>query len=317
VANGIDPSRVQEDPAAVEDADLTVNHFAKLYLEWSEQHHTPALYKINKLSLDNDVLPFWKDTPIAEIGRRDAIALLERVAKRAKGQVSNVQRAARGVFNYALEREYINANPLLNLNKVVPALKLTPRERILSDSEIKTVWESLQDTSRESVVRRALKLVLLTAQRPGEVAGMHRREIEGEWWTIPKGRTKSGREHMVYLTPTAIQLIGSAEGYIFPSSVVEDIDGGMLDQPILRMALSRHVHRAGFFQLPRWTPHDLRRTARTYMERLGIPEAHSEAVLAHSKKGIVKVYNRHEYEDEKKIALLLWEAELLRLLGQG
>lgn len=64
------------------------------------------------------------------------------------------------------------------------------------------------------------------------------------------------------------------------------------------------------------SPHDLRRTARTIMARLGVPEEHAEAVLNHKKQGIVKVYNLHQYADEKKAALLLWEKELLRIISE-
>jgi integrase len=114
--------------------------------------------------------------------------------------------------------------------------------------------------------------------------------------------------HRVYLTPTALELIGNEEGFIFPSY-------RMANGYISRQTLSQHVATRNYFDLPKWTPHDLRRTARTEMARIGIPEEHAEAVLNHKKQGIVKVYNLHQYADEKKAALLLWEAELLRIIG--
>jgi integrase len=321
VAKGIDPQEQNKAIAEVNDieADCSFGTFAALYLTWSEQQHVPALYKTNKLSLINDVLPFWKDTLITDIGRRDVITLLTRVAQRAPGQASNVHRAARGVFNHALELEYIKANPCLNLNKIVPELKYKPRKRRLDDQEIRAVWSSLKDSSRESVTRRALKLILVTAQRPGEVAGMHSSEIQvgaGKpicatcrrcgLWTIPAERMKGREVHTVYLTATALELIGTTEGYIFPSTTPL--------KPIKRAALAEFVNRVYYINLPRWTPHDLRRTVRTCMEDLGIPEAHSEAVIAHCKKGIVKTYNLHEYKEEKRAALLKWEARLLKLV---
>jgi len=316
VSKGVDP---KEQIKAVEEAkekarNTTFKHFSDEYLRWSEQHHTQAGYKINKLSLENDVLPFWQDRDISGISRRDAIELLERVAHRAPGQAGNVQRAARGVFGYALEREYIPANPMLGLSKVVPALKQVPRERILTDAEIIQLWPTLPPY---------LQLILLTAQRPGEVAGIHTREIQiginkpwcatcrrCGWWTIPPERTKSGKEHMVYLTVSALKLISDLDGYVFPSPKSDS-----LDKPIERMALSRYVHRHNYNNLPRWTPHDLRRTARTHMARIGIIDEHAEAVLAHCKQGIKKVYNKYEYQEEKKSALLKWEEELLKIIS--
>jgi len=66
--------------------------------------------------------------------------------------------------------------------------------------------------------------------------------------------------------------------------------------------------------LPHWTPHDLRRTARTHMSRLRIPREHAEALLNRAKQGMVKVYDQYEFDDEKKEARQIWEKELLRLI---
>jgi integrase len=305
--NGIDPK--YKEPAA----ELTTfKHFSDLYLEWSEKNHVLALYKINKYSLDNDVLPFWKDRPLAGIGKRDAIELLERVAARSPGQVNNVLRAARGVFKYAVDRDYKEYNPMYGLAKIVTAAKYVPAERYLSDAELKAVWPLLP---------AHVKLVLVTAQRPGEVAGMHMKEIHKGvdkaqcleclapcyTWDIPKERYKSGKAHSVYLTATALDLIGHADTYVFPSPKP--------DMPIQCAALSRYVNRNKYFGLDEWHPHDLRRTARTIMSRIGIPDEHAEAVLGHAKKGLLKTYNRHDYQEEKAAALIKWEAELLRIVS--
>jgi integrase len=214
-------------------------------------------------------------------------------------------------LDYALQRDHIEANPAINLSKVVPALKQNHRERILSEAELKALWPQLTPQ---------LKLILVTAQRPGEVAGMHTNETQiGEnksyclkcrrcgSWTIPPERAKNGKEHIVHLTHTAFTLIKDTEGYSFPSSIE--------DKSIHSKAMSTYVRRAQYYGLPRWTPHDLRRTARTYMAKLGVPDEHAEAVIAHSKRGMVKIYNRHEYQEEKKAALILWETELLKIVG--
>jgi integrase len=68
-----------------------------------------------------------------------------------------------------------------------------------------------------------------------------------------------------------------------------------------------------YYGLPRWTPHDLRRTARTNFSRMGVPLPVAEAILNHAKEGMVKVYDLHEYKDEKKKAMLMWDRELEKL----
>ena len=106
---------------------------------------------------------------------------------------------------------------MFRLSKAVPELKYTPRDRILTDDEIRYIWKELDEGTENSRNTRALRLVLVTAQRPGEVSGMHRREIQGNTWTIPKERMKMRvGDHIVHLTATALKLIGDAEGYIFP-----------------------------------------------------------------------------------------------------
>jgi len=311
VKAGQEPEVQSKPEAALEPQEDTSMHFQEFsdqFLKWSKKNHSDSWYKTNKLSLDNDVLPHWGTLNIDTIRRRDCIELLERVSHRSAGQVSNVHKAMRGVFDYALQRDYIGANPALKLTKVVPDLKNIPRDRTLSEKELKTIWKALEDTP----AHRALKLILICAQRPGEVAGLHKNEIEGTTWTIPKERAEKGKgEHIVHLTKTALKLIGDIpEGE-------EDSEGdtGLLFD-VKRNSLSQVVSRAKYFNIPRWTPHDLRRTARTLMAKLGVLEEHAEAVLNHTKRGMVKVYNKYEYQEEKRTALIKLEAEVLRIIQE-
>jgi len=96
-----------------------------------------------------------------------------------------------------------------------------PKERALSEEEIKILWKNLDgdDVIISQEIIQALKLTLVNAQRPGEVIGLHVREIKGKWWTIPSERAKNGRTHRVFLTDLALEIIASAkkDGYLFPS----------------------------------------------------------------------------------------------------
>lgn len=314
VSKGIDP---KEHNKAIEEAkdkeeSSTFKHFCTEYMKYSKQHHSLAWHKTLDMSLKNDVLTVWGDKDIKDIRRRDVITLLETVSKRSSGQAANVHKAVRGVFDYALEREYIEYNPALKLTKVVPVLKGNSRSRVLDEQEIKFIWNILDDTPAS----KAIRLILVTAQRPGEVAGLVLQEIKVGvdnplcakcrgcgTWTIPQERAEKGKgDHLVYMTKTALEL---TKNELTESSIFN----------VKRNSLSQVISRAKYFDLPRWTPHDLRRTVRTHMAKIGISDEHAEAVLAHCKRGVVKVYNRHDYEDEKKSALLKWEAELLRILS--
>jgi integrase len=319
VGRGKDPHgenviAVPEENASDEilDGEMKVSKLAELYLECSKQHHTLSWHVTNRMSLNNDVLPFWGEKPINTIRRRDAIALIEKVAGRAPGQARNVLKAARSMFDYALQREYIDASPFTKISRAVPSVRPKGRERTLSDAEIKEAWEKITAGPGSEITKRALKLILITAQRPSEVSGLHRSEIKDEWWTIPPGRAKNGQEHRVYLSQTALNLIGDTKGYIFPSPrEVKPIGSSLSDsKPIGRNALAqlvsskmekiiegkkkkKEITKLPYYGMTPWTPHDLRRTARTVMARIGIPDEYAEEVLNHSKVGIKKVYNTY------------------------
>jgi len=312
LTNGIDPRHIEPEPITPES--ITFQHFSTEYLKWSEKNHKPAWNNTLSKALKKDVLPVWGNKPINEIRRRDAIALLEVVGKRATGQVANVHKAISGIFTYAVERDYLDANPVLRMSNTVPDLKYVPKERALTEEEIKYVWNALDDSN----IGRALKLVLVTAQRPGEVAGLHSQEIQtgiGKelcktcrgcgTWTIPKERAEKGRgDHIVHLTSTATKLTRG----------IEEADGLIFD--VRRNSLSQFVNRGKkYFNLPEWTPHDLRRTARTFMAKIGVIDEHAEAVINHAKPGMVGAYNKYMYQEEKKQALIKWEAELLRIVS--
>jgi len=220
---------------------------------------------------------------------------------------------------------------------------------VLNADEIKILWNSLETAAISNASIRALKLVLVTAQRPGEVSGIHSSEIDGNWWTIPADRAKNGKVHRVYLTATAHEIISRAleqvkllrgipsgevySGYIFPCPHLEK------EKPMERHALSRALARNFAWPLlyngkpvfddkgkpvtenrlgiEHFTPHDLRRTAATFMAQSGEMDEVIDAVLNHAKQGVIKVYNQYRYDKEKQLALESWERKLLSIITES
>ena len=307
IKNGIDPAVKVVEVKKVEEVveELTVEWMTKKFLEWSECYHSRAWHRNCELTIGKHLPNDWKPRLVTDIKKRDAITLMESIAKGGGGAARNAQRVIRGIFAYAEARNHIEASPLVKLSRAVPALKSVSGKRTLSPKEIKHVWDSLYSPNC-SPGKRAILLILVTGQRPEECAEIVSTEIDGDWWTLPPERNKKKRYHTVFLTETAKMLIGKAEGIIFT--------GRSRSEPVKRASLSKGIAAVNYLGLPRWTPHDLRRTVKTHMARLGIPKEHSEAVVNHSKDGMEAVYNLYEYDAEKKIALLTWEAELLRLI---
>lgn len=318
-AKGVDP---QNELQVLDDAP-TVEDLATLYLKHIKGHLVARSVAHQTRSITRDVLPVLGMKQVSDIRRRDAIHLVESIAKRAPGQARNVLLHARTMFTYALHRELIEYNPFSGVGAAVPKAAPTSRERVLEYSEIKKLWGALWTGPETSFVRRAILLVLVTGQRPGEVVGMHSNELQigvgkprcGEcrrcgWWTIPKERSKNGRENRVYLTPLAMQLIVPLKGYLFPA-------GRGANGPILTNTLAHHISKVlkpGYLGLERWTPHDLRRTAATGFAALGCTDEIIDAIQNHKKKGVVATYNRYRYDKEKEEWLAKWSERLQDLI---
>lgn len=317
LSRGINPLAVEvEQKEAIRSAP-TVKDLADDFLAKHVSNKAPRAAANDRYALYRDVVPAWGSRKAREIRRKDAIALLEKVAARAKGQVPNTLKVCKKMWNWAIDREICEVNPFLRID--LPGCKPKSRDRTLSEEEISQLWKRVttEEAPGTSEIRRALLLILVTAQRPGEVAGMHRREIDGHWWTIPAERVKSNRSQRVYLTDLALEVIGDKDGYIFPSPRKGPLDS---EQSITVNAISYHVRRElpdqkkAFYGLPRWTPHDLRRTARTFFASLGVASNVAEAMLNHSLKGVEAIYNRYSYDEEKKAAWKLWEQKLREIV---
>lgn len=292
--------------------------------------------------LNREIIPLWGKRKAADITKRDVTLLLEGVVDRGSPAMSNqVLKIVRKMFNFAVERDILQHTPCLGVKALAPNTK---RERTLTEAEIKTLWANLDSVSISDEIKRALKLILVTAQRPGEVAGMHTREIDGRWWTIPAERAKNGRTHRVYLTDLALELIGDMtvtdpesggskpKGFIFPcphKNKVQPMDSHALPVAVRRNLVWPITDKNGKqlysndgkpatenkLGIDQFTPHDLRRTAATFMAQMGNMDEVIDAVLNHAKQGVIKVYNLHKYDSEKQSALEDWELKLTSILN--
>ncbi|MRR56975.1 MAG: DUF4102 domain-containing protein [Deltaproteobacteria bacterium] len=239
VRSGIDPLEEKHNEEEARETAPSVETLVKDYLEeWVQKTKVTKSVYDDTRTLNKDVLPVWGKRKVADIKKKDAIKLLKAIAERAPGQANNVLKVCRAMWTWACGTQGFEINPFTDIQQFIPDMEMVSRDRYLEDDEIVTVWENLNGWYGSDEIRRALKLILVTAQRPGEVIGMHSREIEGNWWTIPgdkiingefvKGRVKDTRKrrkkrdqprqpHRVYLTPLALELIGKKEGYIFES----------------------------------------------------------------------------------------------------
>lgn len=331
---GADPVQVKMDKSVEREVHRKAHTVADLIAEYIDKHAKPNKrgWQEDKRILDKDALLVWGKRKVLDIKKRDVVLLLESIVERGSpGSANNNFKIIRKMFGFAVERDIITYSPCVGVKMPAP---LNSRERTLTETEIKAFWASLGVASVSDEIRRALKLIFVTAQRPGEVIGMHSSEIDetGRWWTIPVERSKNRRAHRVYLTDMALELIGdtTSRRYIFPCPREDK------EQPIAVNALAHAVRRnlawaihykgkpvfgadgkpvtENRLGVDHFTPHDLRRTAATFMSQIGFMDEIIDAVLNHVKQGIIKTYNQNKYDNEKQQALEAWECKLMSLI---
>lgn len=293
----------------------TVADLADLYIERYAKKRKRT-WKEDERNLQKDVLPRWGRRKAKDIRKADIIRLLEDIELRVEerggigstSQPRHVFAVVRKMFNFALERDLVDFNPCSGVSPPPPP---EPRKRHLTEDEIKRFWDNLDRCRMSDEVRRALKLTLITGQRPGEVIGLHWDEIDGRWWTLPGERSKNKKPHRIYLTDQALELLGEQNpGYVFPSPRNPD-------KPIENNALPQAVRKnLDILELEDFKPHDLRGTVTTQMSKLGIEKYIRERVQNHIDQSVsAKHYDAYDYDVEKRKAMERWSHRLSGILS--
>ncbi|HMO45919.1 MAG TPA: tyrosine-type recombinase/integrase [Rubrivivax sp.] len=281
------------------------------------------------------VLPYVGELPLEELRRPHLLDLLDRVAIAGKKRTANqVLGAVRQLCRWAMLRDWLQADPTFGVTRAAAGGRELPRERTLSALEIVELRDKLPRSGLSERMQCAAWLLLATAVRVGELsaAKVADFDLSAAEWHIPE--TKTGRAHLVHLSPFALGLVrqlvtlGAGSAYIVPTHAPSD-GAESEDRPIgaqtvgkqLRdrqraAALKGRSKASGALLLSRgeWTAHDLRRTAATIMrETLGVSSDVVERCLNHRPQGIVAVYQRGELLAERRAAFDAWGAELERL----
>lgn len=263
--------------------------------------------------------------PANEIRKRDIVLVLDRITSRGSRVMANrIDALGRQAFGFAVSRDLLETSPWVGISR--PGGDEQPKERKLTDDEIRAFWNGVEDAAVSKPVRLALKLILATAQRPGEIAGAELAEFDekARIWAIPPERSKNGKEHAVPLSDLAVDLFEQLREatapkkdrkrspFLLPS--VHTIRKA--DEPLSVRALSRALRNCidddgQLFGFEPFTPHDLRRTAASHMTALGVDRLHVSKVLNHTDDGVTgKVYDQHDYMPEKRRALAVWADHL-------
>ena len=277
---------------------------------WSDSHAGRVAW-----TLDRVVKPEIGNRPLIETTREDWTALVASQHKKGPAAAALFLRVASAFLNHAEAAGWIEA-PLLPRKASKLAPPVAPRDRTLTDDELAAVWKAAGTLSPKP--RAFARLLILTAARRSEAADIALGEIDRDagLWTLPPARTKNRAGHAMPLCSLALTELAA----IWPEDAA-DLDpghrllgkvrgSGLSGFSKLKTALDKASGVSG------WDWHDLRRTARTGMSRLGIPREAAEAALAHisGRAGLVGVYDRHTFREEALGALRAWQGHVAGLV---
>lgn len=259
--------------------------------------------------------------PAADLDRRIVVRVLDNLAKDGKAAMASRTAAyGRACYHWAVKRSSLASNPFQDL----PLAPVAKRERVLTDDELRTIWQA---TAGPGSYNAIVRMLMLTGQRREEVAGATWDEIAPDLstWTIPASRAKNGVAHIVSLSAQAQSIVTTARRFA-KEAAGEPSDAPGDDKPDLVFPGLRGPFN-GFGkakeQLDKacgvkgWRLHDLRRTMATGLQKLKVPLEVTEAVLNHisgSRAGIVGIYQRYDYAAEKRAALNAWGARVAAIV---
>lgn len=306
---GVDPAaeRAQARASATA-AKLTVASVAARYLAAKQDRLRANTYRAAKRYFAVQWKPL-ADRPIDGVKRADVAAVLQEIVK-AHGRTSAARARSNlsALFTWAMREGLCETNPVIATND--PSEGIQPRDRVLADHELAAVWRACQDDD----FGRIVKLLVLTGCRREEIGGLKWSEIDLDTgiMTIPGERTKNHRPLTLTLPPLAIDILRSLPHRADRAYVFGVRGGAFSAWSYATLALNNRIATAK--PLAHWTLHDLRRTMRTGLGKIGVPPHVAELCINHVKSGIEAIYDRHTYEREIKQALALWADYVLGVI---
>jgi integrase len=303
VAEGRDPGREKQEARSAR-----VDSFDSVLAEFLERHvrraNRPRTAHENERMLRQHVLPYWRGRLIRDITRRDILDILDRIIDSGAPIAANrVLAIVRKMFAWCVSRDILTISPCAGVKP--PAIEKA-RDRVLSDDELRLIWQAAERVGHP--YGPLVKMLTLTGQRRDEVARMTWDEvdIENRLWRLPPERMKTGQPHDVPLSNAAIAVLKDMR-HIDDSRFVFTLNG---TSPSAGFSTKKYQLDALLpADMSPWRLHDLRRTAASSMARIGINLPVIEKVLGHRSgtfKGVLAVYQRHDFADEKRAALEAW-----------
>jgi integrase len=280
-------------------------NWIKRYVDLHRLRSKPEIQRI----LDKHLYPEWRDRPFLEIRRGEVNRLLDKVIdadshrksqprkNQGRSQADAVLAVIRAVMTWHQTRDENYISPIV---RGMRRHKSKPRDRILSDDEIRALWTALDDFRTFGPL---LKLCLLTAQRGRKVASIRWDDIEAGIWKISQESREKGTAKSLRLSTIAREIIEAQPRFNNNPHVFAGWPTGHFNSWSQHKAALNARLKDILPGMQSWTIHDLRRTARSLMIRADIRPDIAERVLGHAIAGVEGVYDRHDYLEQKSNAI--------------
>jgi integrase len=311
IDQGIDP-KVHEASLRREEIRKQETTFGAVAEDFLERHVSGQRRgKDTAREIRNELISQWGDRPIADLTRQDVVDVIDAIARRPAPYLAHVVLGhIRSLFNWAINRGTygLEASPCDRLKPRALIGAKQPRQRILSDAEIAALWNASERIGYP--YGPLYRMLLLTGARKSEVSDARWREfdLKKKIWTVPPERFKSNATHLVPLSDRAVAILESLPRFTMGDSLFSTTFGAT---PVAGFSKAKdRLDKQMPPGVSPWVIHDIRRTVRTRLASLRVPDMVAEMVIGHGRKGLQRVYDQHTYEAEMREALELWAARL-------
>lgn len=330
VQQGIDVARQKQVARKVAERSWTIKKLADDYLEKSVGRLAPSTIKNRGQQLRSYVLPIIGHLSASEVSATDIVDIVERVSRKSLHVARLVLIVLREIFAHGVARHVIKSDPSTNIkaNSIIGPRPVNRTRIMLTELELRTMLPTLPVIGSQNELM--VKILLATATRIGELvyAEWEHIDFQKREWTIPasniKGRSvraengETVKDFVIPLTHPVLEWFSELRTMAFDSRFVlpirsrKKVTGDAPMEPVtLNAAINKLCSGPLRNKCRRFTPHDLRSTARSHLGALGVNLIIAERCLNHSLGGLIAVYDQHDYLSERRTALELWSNYIL------
>lgn len=312
-------AKIEAEKSVITMAKLAEDYFAAQILGRVKHPDIPRRH------IEKDIKPNLGKLAVGDVKPTDVDRMLQTVLTRGAPTIaSDVLRMTKAIFNYAIKRGLVSSNPAVAFDPSDAGGDEEARTRWLTRAELVALFDAMRKArgwAQQNTI--TVKLLLMLAVRKGELIAARTDEfdLDAGVWYLPGERTKTGTPLDIPLPRQAVDLLrdlvrlGEKSEWLLPARKMQTRMMPHISPDTVGAALNKSV-RPLMKDAEAFVVHDFRRTARTHIQALGFPPHIGERCLNHKLKGVVGVYDQHDYFDERKEALQAW-ADLLDVCERG